>query len=99
MDLEKDDVRNFEAAAQCGNSRKVPDFGLSRDAERPVASFGSVVLKVKHDSTEAGAGSLETVPFCAQRVQTVRQGEKYETGVFRGDRVSARIFRRSPHRR
>ena len=43
MDLEKDEVRNFEAAAPCGNSRKVPDFGLSRDAERPVASFVSVV--------------------------------------------------------
>ncbi|MBO4491473.1 MAG: hypothetical protein J5944_08960 [Lentisphaeria bacterium] len=44
MDLEKDDVRNFEAAALCGNSRKVPDFGLSRDAERPAASFGRSIF-------------------------------------------------------
>ena len=43
MNLEKDDVRNFEAAALCGNSRKVPDFGLSRDAESPAASFGRTV--------------------------------------------------------
>ena len=39
MDLEKDDVRNFEAAARCGNSRKLADIGLSRDVERPDASF------------------------------------------------------------
>ena len=45
MDLEKDIVRKFEAAARCGNSRKRTDCGLSRDAERPVASFGSVVTK------------------------------------------------------
>ena len=49
MDLEKDDVRNFEAAALCGNSRKVPDFGLSRDAERPAASFGRTVDKDKSE--------------------------------------------------
>ena len=46
MDLEKDDVRNFEAAAWCGNSRKLADIGLSRDVERPVASFVRGVCEV-----------------------------------------------------
>ena len=81
MDLEKDDVRNFEAAAQCGNSRKVPDFGLSRDAERPVASFGSVVEKGKVEEKIASSGDPGLIFHESRCIFRTLKAEKKKAAV------------------